>query len=58
MTPPYHPTLRRIGMKECPVEFNESLYEALDETGKPVATINESVNRTVWSARTSVPTTV
>jgi hypothetical protein len=33
MTPSYHPTLREIGMKKCPVEFNESLYEALDETG-------------------------
>jgi len=30
-----------------PVEFNESLYEALDETGKPVETINESVHRSV-----------
>jgi hypothetical protein len=34
-------------MKKCRVEFNESLYEALDETGKPVATINESVHGSV-----------
>jgi hypothetical protein len=34
-------------MKICPVKFNESLYEALDETGKPVATINESIHRSV-----------
>jgi hypothetical protein len=47
MTPRYHPTLREIGMKKCPVEFNESLYEAPDETGKPIATINESVHGSV-----------
>jgi hypothetical protein len=43
----YHPTLREIGMKKCVVEFNEGLYEALDETNKPVATIDESVHRSV-----------
>jgi uncharacterized protein (DUF2235 family) len=45
----YHPTLREIGMKKCDVKFNESLYEALDENGKPVSTINESVHRSVVS---------
>jgi hypothetical protein len=43
----YHPTLREIGMRKCSVEFNQSIYEALDETGKPVATINEIVHRSV-----------
>jgi hypothetical protein len=47
MTPRYHPTLREIEMKESPVEFNESPYEALDETGRPVAMINESVHGSV-----------
>jgi hypothetical protein len=45
----YHPTLREIGMTKCTVKFNESLYEALDENGKPVSTINESVHRSVLS---------
>ena len=43
----YHPTLREIGMKICPVKFNESLYEALDETGKVVSTINERIHKSV-----------
>lgn len=43
----YHPTLREIGGKKCSVGFNEALYEALDENGKPVATINESIHRSV-----------
>jgi hypothetical protein len=43
----YHPTLREIGMTKCAVNFNESLYEALDESGKPASTINESVHRSV-----------
>ena len=34
-------------MKKCIVKFNESLYEALDENGKPVSTINEGVHRSV-----------
>jgi hypothetical protein len=45
----YHPTLREIGMKKCTVKLNESLYEALDEAGRPVSTINESVHRSVVS---------
>jgi hypothetical protein len=45
----YHPTLREIGMKKCTVEFNETLYEAQDENGKPLATINESIHRSVLS---------
>jgi uncharacterized protein (DUF2235 family) len=45
----YHPTLREIGMKKCAVKLNESLYEALDENGKPVTTINEKVHRSVVS---------
>ena len=45
----YHPTLREIGMKKCTVKFNESLYEALDENGNPVSTINEGVHRSVLS---------
>ena len=45
----YHPTLREIGMTKCAVKFNESLYEALDENGNPVSTINESVHRSVLS---------
>jgi hypothetical protein len=43
----YHPTLREIGMKKCPIKFNESLYEALDETGKVVSTINERIHKSV-----------
>ena len=34
-------------MKKCAVKFNESLYEALDENGKPVSTINECIHRSV-----------
>jgi Uncharacterized alpha/beta hydrolase domain (DUF2235) len=45
----YHPTLRAIGMTRCAVKFNESLYEALDENGKPVSTINEGIHRSVLS---------
>jgi hypothetical protein len=45
----YHPTLREIGMKKCTVKFNESLYEALDENGNPVSTINEGIHRSVLS---------
>lgn len=45
----YHPVLREIGMKQCAVKLNESLYQALDESGKPVSTINESVHRSVLS---------
>ena len=36
-------------MKKCPVKLNESLYEAIDENGKPVSTINEGVHRSVLS---------
>jgi Uncharacterized alpha/beta hydrolase domain (DUF2235) len=43
----YHPTLREIGMKKCAVNLNESLYEAPDEAGQPVATIKESIHRSV-----------
>lgn len=43
----YHPTIREIGMKKVTVKLNESLYQALDENGQPVATINESVHRSV-----------
>ena len=43
----YHPTIRDVGMKKCPVKFNESLYCALDENGKPTTTINEGVHRSV-----------
>jgi uncharacterized protein (DUF2235 family) len=45
----YHPTLREIGMTKCAVKLNESLYEALDETGKPVSTINERIHKSVIS---------
>jgi hypothetical protein len=45
----YHPILREIGMKKCAVKLNESLYEALDETGRPISTINESVHPSVLS---------
>jgi hypothetical protein len=34
---------------KCAVEFNESLYEAMDENGKPVSTINEGIHRSVLS---------
>jgi hypothetical protein len=50
----YHPTLREIGMKKCPVKLNKGLYEALDETGKPVSTINESIHK-VCSHGTQLP---
>jgi hypothetical protein len=45
----YHPTLREIGMKKCAVKLNESLYEAMDENGKPVSTINEGIHKSVIS---------
>jgi hypothetical protein len=45
----YHPALREIGMKKCPVKLNESLYEAMDENGKPVSTINERIHKSVIS---------
>ncbi|MGA7808388.1 DUF2235 domain-containing protein [Bradyrhizobium sp.] len=45
----YHPTLREVGMTKCDVKFNESLYSALDENGKPVSTINECMHRSVLS---------
>jgi len=45
----YHPTVREVGMKKCDVKFNESLYSALDENGKPVSTINEGIHRSVLS---------
>jgi hypothetical protein len=48
--------LREIGMKESPVEFNESLYGALDETGRPVAIINERVHRSVIATARSART--
>jgi hypothetical protein len=44
--------LREIGMTKCTVKFNESLYEALDENGNPVSTINEGVHRSVLSRYT------
>jgi hypothetical protein len=53
----YHPTLREIGMKKCPVKLNESLYEAMDEAGKPISTINESVHKSVL-ARYAAPAQV
>ena len=34
-------------MKKCTVKLNESLYEALDEDGKPTATINENIHKSV-----------
>jgi hypothetical protein len=36
-------------MKKCAVKLNESLYEALDEAGKPVSTINERIHKSVIS---------
>jgi len=45
----YHPTLREIGMTKCSVKLNESLYEAIDESGKPVKTINEKIHSSVIS---------
>jgi uncharacterized protein (DUF2235 family) len=50
----YHPILREIGMKQCTVKLNESLYEALDENGKPTTTINERIHNSVI-ARYAVP---
>jgi hypothetical protein len=43
----YHPTIRNVGMKSCPVKLNESLYSALDEKGQPTKTINEGIHRSV-----------
>lgn len=34
-------------MKSGKVRINESLYAALDETGRPIATINEGVHHSV-----------
>jgi uncharacterized protein (DUF2235 family) len=45
----YRPTLREIGMTKCPVAVNESLYTPIDESGKPVATINEKIHRSATS---------
>ena len=45
----YHPTLREVGMTKCAVKLNESLYEAIDENGKPLKTINEKVHSSVVS---------
>jgi hypothetical protein len=45
----YRPTLRAIGDKKCSVALNESLYRSVDENGKPLATINERVHRSVVS---------
>jgi hypothetical protein len=53
----YHPTLREIGMTKCSVKLNESLYEALDENGKPVSTINERIHKSAIS-RYAVPAQV
>lgn len=39
--------IREIGKTKCPVSFNESLYEAIDENGQPVSKINESIHRSV-----------
>jgi hypothetical protein len=36
-------------MRKCAVKINQKLYEAQDENGKPVSTINESVHRSVIS---------
>jgi hypothetical protein len=47
-----HPMMREIGGKKPHVALNESLYVALDENGKPVATINEAVHRSVVSRYT------
>jgi hypothetical protein len=41
-------------MKECPVKLNESLYEAMDENGKPVSAINEGIHKSVL-ARYAAP---
>jgi hypothetical protein len=43
----YHPTIRDVGMRNCPVKLNESLYSALDEKGQPTKTINEGIHRSV-----------
>jgi hypothetical protein len=44
-------------MKKCAVELDESLYEALDENGKPVSTINERIHKSLIS-RYAVPAQV
>jgi hypothetical protein len=36
-------------MKKCTVKLNESLYEALDEDGKPTPTINKKIHKSVIS---------
>jgi hypothetical protein len=43
----FRPTLRRIGERPCETAFNESLYVAQDENGRPVRAINEAVHRSV-----------
>jgi uncharacterized protein (DUF2235 family) len=43
----YRPTLREIGGRPCKVALNEALYQAIDENGKSVATINECVHQSV-----------
>ena len=43
----YHPMLREVGGQACSVAWNESLYAALDERGRPVTTVNEAVHRSV-----------
>lgn len=47
-----HPMIREIGQIKCPVSFNEILYEAVDENGQPVKTINESIHRSVLTRYT------
>jgi uncharacterized protein (DUF2235 family) len=49
-----HPMLREIGMTECAVGLNESLYVALDEKGQPTKTINERMHQSAIS-RYAVP---
>lgn len=43
----FRPTLREIGGRPCDVAFNESLYSALDEEGRPTRAINEAVHGSV-----------
>ncbi|CAA2160902.1 hypothetical protein MBRA_06057 [Methylobacterium brachiatum] len=43
----FRPTLRRIGERPCEAAFNESLYVAQDENGRPVQAINQAVHRSV-----------
>jgi hypothetical protein len=38
-------------MKSGAVKFNESLYQALDENGKHISTIDEGVHRSVLTRR-------